>query len=54
MLESLEFSTIHLLYLNEDVQKDIEVYRKINGMVIAWVIFDVFDKETVIQAINKM
>ena len=55
MLELLEFSTLPLLYMTEDIQKEIEFYRravKINGMAIAWDVFDVCDREIILDAIK--
>ena len=66
VLELLKFSTqpsdtvycankIPLLYMTEDIQKDTEFYRravKINGIAIAWDVFDVCDKEIVLEAIT--
>ena len=43
VLETLIFPTTHLLYKIEDIQKDIEFYRravKSNGMAVTWVVFD--------------
>ena len=63
MLELLKFPTQHsatvccantipLLYMTEDMQKDIDFHRiafKINGMVIAWDVFDVCDREIILE-----
>ena len=55
VLEKLKFSTIPLLYITEDIQKDDEFYRKavkISGMAIAWDVFDVCDKEKLLDSIE--
>ena len=49
-LELLKFSTLPLLYMTEDMQKDIELYQwvvKVDSMAIAWVVFDVRDVEII-------
>ena len=55
VLEILQFSTLPLLYMTEDIQKVIETYRravKFNGKAIAWVVLDVCDKEVILGAIK--
>ena len=55
VLEILKFSTIPLLQMTENLQEDIEMYRwvvKINGIAIACDVFDVPEKEIVLEAIN--
>ena len=50
VIELLMFSTIPLLYITEDKQKDIEFYQravKINCMAIEWDLFGVSDKEII-------
>ena len=52
VVELLKFSTTPLLYMTEDIQKDIEFHRravKINGMVFAW---DVCGREIILDAIK--
>ena len=54
MLELLKFSKFLLPYKTEEI-KNIEFYRralKINGMAIAWVVYEVCDKEIVLGAIT--
>ena len=46
-------NTIPLLYMTADIPKDIEFYRravKINGMAIAWDLFNVRDREIILDA----
>ena len=55
MLELLRFSTVPLLYKTEDIQKDIDFYRrsvKTIGLAIAWVAYDVCDEERILDAIK--
>ena len=50
VLDFLKFSTISLLYMTEDIRKDIDFYRravKFNGIAIAWDFFDVCDREII-------
>ena len=54
-LELLEFSVLPLHCMTEDIHGDIEKYReavKNNGMSIAWDVFDVCDKELILEAIK--
>ena len=51
VLELLDFSTILLLYMTDDIQEDIQFYRRA-GMVIAWDDFDVCDKEILLGSIK--
>ena len=47
--------TIPLLYMTENKEKEVENYRravKINGMAITRVVFDVCDKEIVLEAVT--
>ena len=55
VLKLLKFSTLPLLCMTEDLQKDIKFERRvveINGMVIAWGVYDVCDKEIVLDALK--
>ena len=55
VLELIESSTARLLYMTEDIRKDIKFYRKavkINGMAIAWDALDVYDKEMILDAMK--
>ena len=55
VLELLKISALPLLYMIEDIQKDIEIYRravKINSIAIAWDVFDVCEKEIILDAIK--
>ena len=55
VLELLKFSTISLLYMTEDIQKDIAFYTravKLNGNSIALDFLDVCAKKIVLEAIN--
>ena len=55
MLELLKFSTLPLLYMTEDIQKDMGFYLravKINGVAFAWGVFDVCDREVILDAIK--
>ena len=56
LIELLKFSTIPLLYRTKYIQKDIEFYRgavKINGMAIAPDVFEVCDREVILDAIKQ-
>ena len=49
-------STFLLLYMTEDIPKNIELYRrifKINGKAIAWDVLDVCDEEIMLEAIRR-
>ena len=55
VFDSLKFSTIPLLYLTKDKQKDIDFYLragKVNSDVIAWAVFDVCDGKMIVDAIK--
>ena len=57
VLEILEFSTLHLLCMTEDIQKDIEFYRgavTVNGMSLAWDVLDICYIELVLDAIKHL
>ena len=44
VLELIEFSTTPVLYMTEDIRKDVEFYQtadKNNGMAIEWEVFEV-------------
>ena len=49
------FSTIPLLYMKEDLQRDDNFYReavKINSMAMAWDLFNVSDEQILLEAIK--
>ena len=53
--EIFKFSTIPLLYMTENRKKNTEFYwrvSKIDCMAIAWVVFDVCDREVILEAIK--
>ena len=55
VLELLEFSTLPLLYMTGDIQKDIEFYRslvKFNGIPIAYNVFDICDRKVLLNLIK--
>ena len=55
VLEISKFPMTPLLYMTEDIQRGIEFCRKpakINGMAIVWDVYDVFDKEIILDAIK--
>ena len=57
ILKVLNFSAISLLYLTEDVHKDIKPYRKFfksYGMTMPWDVSDVCDKEITLEAIKHI
>ena len=52
-LEKLKFSTLPLLYMTEDTQKDFKFYGRaveINGMAIEWDVFVFCDGEIIQDA----
>ena len=56
VLQLSKFSTLLLLHITENIQKDSEFYRravKFNGMTIECDVFDVCEKETILDALKK-
>ena len=56
VLQLLKFSTTPLVYMTEDIQKDIEFYRRaveINGMAIAWDVNEICDQEITLDAVKR-
>ena len=56
VLQLLKFPTIPLLLITDDTQKIFEFNQKavkINGMAIAWDVFDVCDKKLILDALKQ-